>query len=95
MDRGTPRNPRQILLQKYDGTFGTNRYAERVYPFEERLLREITTQVRGSTDPHAIMRTAVRELSTALGRPAFVRLGEASSVKEDVAGPEPSGEGGE
>ena len=61
----------------------------------ERLLREITTQVRGSTDPHAIMRTAVRELSTALGRPAFVRLGEASSVKEDVAGPESSGEGGE
>jgi GAF domain-containing protein len=42
---------------------------------QERLLREITTRVRGFTDPDAIMRAAVRELGTALDRPAFVRLG--------------------
>jgi GAF domain-containing protein len=51
----------------------------------ERILREITTRVRGSTDPDTIMRTAVRELGTALGRPAFVRL---SSVGRDLPTPD-------
>jgi DNA-binding LacI/PurR family transcriptional regulator/GAF domain-containing protein len=41
----------------------------------EQILREITTHVRASTDPATIMRTAVRELGTALKRPSFVRLG--------------------
>jgi GAF domain-containing protein len=47
----------------------------------ERILREITTRVRGSSDPDTIMRTAVRELGTALGRPAFVRLGEVEELR--------------
>ena len=43
----------------------------------EQLLREITARVRGSTDPDAIMRIAVRELGEALGRRTFIRLGDA------------------
>lgn len=41
----------------------------------EQTLRQITTRVRGFTEPEAIVRAAVRELGTALGRPAFCRLG--------------------
>ena len=48
----------------------------------ERVLREITTNVRGSVDPDAILRTAVRELGDALGRKAFVRLGSADELKQ-------------
>lgn len=50
----------------------------------EQLLREITAKVRSSTDPDVIMRTAVRELSHALGRESFVYLGES----EDLPGRE-------
>jgi GAF domain-containing protein len=53
---------------------------------QERVLREITTRVRASSDPETIMRTAVRELGTTLGRPAFVRLG---SVEQLAQGPAP------
>lgn len=41
----------------------------------ERVLREITTRVRSATDVDVIMKTAVREVSRALGRDAFVYLG--------------------
>ncbi len=41
----------------------------------EQTLREITSRVRGTTNPDVIVRAAVRELGTALGRPTFVRLG--------------------
>jgi len=47
----------------------------------EQTLRQITTRVRGFTDPEAVVRTAVRELGTALGRPAFVRLGSAEELR--------------
>ncbi len=47
---------------------------------QEQTLREITARVRGFTDPEAIVRTAVRELGTALGRPTFVRLGSAEEL---------------
>jgi transcriptional regulator with GAF, ATPase, and Fis domain len=40
----------------------------------ERILREVTARVRSSTDPAVVMRTLARELGTALGRRAFVRL---------------------
>ncbi len=56
----------------------------------EQALREITARVRGYTDPDAIARAAVRELGTALGRPAFVRLGSA----EELSDPPSSGDGG-
>jgi GAF domain-containing protein len=54
----------------------------------EQLLREITAHVRGSTDPDAIMRAAVRELGSALGRPAFVRLGSAEELAQARGGGE-------
>jgi PAS domain S-box-containing protein len=46
----------------------------------EQLLREITARVRNSMDPDTILRTAVRELGNALGRPAFVRVGSAEQL---------------
>ncbi|MBI1877822.1 MAG: GAF domain-containing protein [Chloroflexi bacterium] len=41
----------------------------------EQLLREVTARVRSSVDADTIMRTAVQEVGRALGRPAFVYLG--------------------
>jgi GAF domain-containing protein len=46
----------------------------------ERLLREIATQVRTSMDADTILRTAVRELGTALNRETVVRLGGAANA---------------
>jgi GAF domain-containing protein len=40
----------------------------------EQILREITTRVHTSTNAEAILKTAVREVSTALGRQAFIEL---------------------
>lgn len=69
-------------------------YIERVRLLEEatrraqreHILRQITARVRGSTHPDTIVRAAVRELGTALGRPTFVRLGSAAQLR--VANPE-------
>lgn len=57
----------------------------------EETLREITDHVRGLTDPDAIVRAAVRELGTALGRPTFARLGSA----QELAQPPTDGEDGD
>jgi PAS domain S-box-containing protein len=51
----------------------------------EQTLREITARVRGSADPDTIVRTALRELGTTLGRPAFVRLGNAEQLRSPAA----------
>lgn len=40
----------------------------------EQALRQITSAVRGSTDPATILRTAARELGNILGRQTVVRL---------------------
>ncbi len=40
----------------------------------EQALRQITSAVRGSTDPTTILRSAARELGTLLGRKTIVRL---------------------
>jgi GAF domain-containing protein len=40
----------------------------------EEILRRVTTQVHSTSDPDAILRTAVREASDAIGKPAFVQL---------------------
>ncbi len=42
----------------------------------EQLLREITARVHGSADADTILRTAVREVSNALGRQVFIQLGK-------------------
>jgi len=46
----------------------------------EQTLRELTAHVRSSSDPDMIVRTAVRELGLALGRPTFIRLGDAEQL---------------
>ncbi len=51
----------------------------------EQTLREITARVRGSTDPDTIVRTALRELGTTLGRSTFVRLGSAEQLRSPDA----------
>ncbi|MCZ7547245.1 MAG: GAF domain-containing protein [Anaerolineae bacterium] len=57
----------------------------------EQVLREITGRVRSSLDPDVILRTAVRELGAALGRPTFIRLGSARELSE-APQPPPDGD---
>jgi GAF domain-containing protein len=40
----------------------------------EQALSQITSAVRGSTDPATILRSAARELGTLLGRKTIIRL---------------------
>ena len=47
----------------------------------EQALRQITSAVRGSTDPATILRSAARELGTILGRKTIVRLTTAQDVQ--------------
>jgi GAF domain-containing protein len=54
----------------------------------EQALREITARVRGSTDPDAVVRTAVRELGLTLGRQTFIRLGNAEQLATPLQAPE-------
>jgi GAF domain-containing protein len=61
----------------------------------EQVLREITARVRGYTDPDVIVRTAVRELGTALGRPIFVRLGSVEQLSQTPVAQAERVEGGE
>ena len=61
----------------------------------EQVLREITARVRGYTDPDVIVRTAVRELGTALGRPTFVRLGNVEQLSQTPVAQAERVEGGE
>ena len=56
----------------------------------EQTLREITARVRGSTDPDAIVRTAVRELGQVLGRSTFIRLGAAEQLRQPPGQPAPT-----
>jgi PAS domain S-box-containing protein len=51
----------------------------------ERLLREVTTQVRRSADVETIMRTAAQQVGQALARQAFIYLGNGES--DQTAGP--------
>jgi GAF domain-containing protein len=46
----------------------------------EQLLREITARVRSSTDPDAILQTAVREIGQAFGVKSFIRVGNAEDL---------------
>jgi hypothetical protein len=51
----------------------------------EEILRRVTTQVHATSDPDVILRTAVREVSDALGKPAFVKLSPTdSSSKQNI-----------
>jgi GAF domain-containing protein len=52
----------------------------------ERILREVTATVRGTADVDSIMRKAAQEVGRALGRQAFVFLGD-SEKEEEAAKP--------
>lgn len=58
----------------------------------EQILREITAKVHGSADPDTILRTAVREISTALDRQAYIQIstGELSngSAAQQIKAPQ-------
>lgn len=71
-----------VAIERQQLFVATERRARR-----ERLLREITESVRGSMDPETIMRTAVRELGHALGRPAFAQLGDKENLLQAVSLP--------
>ena len=47
----------------------------------ERLLREITAKVRNSADVDTIMRTAAQEIGQAIGRPAFILMGNDNQLE--------------
>jgi GAF domain-containing protein len=51
----------------------------------EQALRQITSAVRGSTDPAVILRTAARELGNILGRQTVVRLATAKETQTNQA----------
>lgn len=51
----------------------------------EQALRQITSAVRGSTDPSVILRTAARELGNILGRQTVVRLATAKETQTNQA----------
>jgi len=51
----------------------------------EHALRQITSAVRGSTDPATILRAAVRELGTLLGRKTVIRLETAREAQDSQA----------
>ncbi|TAK12482.1 MAG: GAF domain-containing protein [Anaerolineae bacterium] len=50
----------------------------------ETLLREITARVHSSADPDTILRTAVREVGSALGRETFIQLQPRRESPTDV-----------
>jgi GAF domain-containing protein/CHASE3 domain sensor protein len=55
----------------------------------EQALRQITSAVRGSTDPATILRTAARELGTLLGRKTIIRLDTAHNGQASQPNPSP------
>ena len=50
----------------------------------EQTLRQVTTRIRSSNDPETIMRTAIRELGSTLGRQTFIRLGDAEQLSRPI-----------
>jgi GAF domain-containing protein/HAMP domain-containing protein len=59
----------RLTMQTEQALTATKKQAQR-----EQALRQITSAVRGSTDPTVILRTAARELGNLLGRKTVVRL---------------------
>lgn len=59
----------RLSMQTENALATTQKQAQR-----EHALRQITSAVRGSTDPAVILRTAARELGSILGRTTIVRL---------------------
>jgi hypothetical protein len=52
----------------------------------EQILRQVTSAVRGSTDPEIIIRTAVRELGSIFGRNTMIQIKTQESKEPSVPG---------
>ena len=70
----------RLSLQTEQALATTQKQARR-----EQALRQITSAVRGSTDPSVILRTAARELGNILGRQTVVRLATAKETQTNQA----------
>jgi GAF domain-containing protein/HAMP domain-containing protein len=68
----------RLAMQTEKALSTTKKQAQR-----EQALRQITSAVRGSTDPTVILRTAARELGSILGRQTVVQL--ATAVTDSAA----------
>ncbi|MFZ5879265.1 MAG: GAF domain-containing protein [Chloroflexota bacterium] len=80
------------LAQQTEQALETTRNQAR----REQALRQITSAVRGSTDPAVILRTAARELGSILGRRTIVRLETNPTPQDKPTAPEelPDADGG-
>ncbi len=52
----------------------------------EATLRQVTSRVRASTDPDAVLRTAAREVGALLGRNVVIRLGTSGARSSQTPG---------
>jgi GAF domain-containing protein len=69
----------RLTRQTEEALEATRQFGER-----EQALRQITSAVRGSTDPATILRTAVRELGNLLGRKAVIRMAATSNENKPI-----------
>ena len=81
----------RLSLQTEQALATTRKQAQR-----EQALRQITSAVRGSTDPSVILRTAARELGNILGRQTVVRLETNPTLQDKPTAPDelPDADGG-
>lgn len=70
----------RLSMQTEQALASTKKQAQR-----EQALRQITSAVRGSTDPAVILRTAARELGNILGRQTIVHMETAGKTKGSQA----------
>jgi GAF domain-containing protein/HAMP domain-containing protein len=73
---GTHIESLRLSMKTEEALATTQKFAQR-----EQSLRQITSAVRGSTDPATILRTAVRELGAILGRKTVIRLETANKTQ--------------
>jgi len=67
----------RLSMQTEQALTATKKQAQR-----EQALRQITSAVRGSTDPAIILRTAARELGNLIGRQTIIRLAAAEKKSD-------------
>jgi GAF domain-containing protein/HAMP domain-containing protein len=72
----------RLSMQTEQALTATKKQAQR-----EQALRQITSAVRGSTDPATILRTAARELGSILGRQTIVHMANTSTPIENETTP--------
>jgi K+-sensing histidine kinase KdpD len=67
----------RLSMQTEQALTATKKQAQR-----EQALRQITSAVRGSTDPATILRTAARELGSIMGRQTVIRLANTAETQK-------------